>query len=118
MLNLPYCHADPFPEEPTGIEGTDAKGKAYGGRFTRQPGDKDYEDYKDKPMRHDKTIERNTRNKVPRRGHIRKVVIRCKVPAPPLAFCKRHPVCKPRINKLHVPVTTTYLEECAEGRGR
>ena len=59
MLNLPYCHADPFPEEPTGIEGTDAKGKAYGGRFTRQPGDKDYEDYKDKPMRHDKTIERN-----------------------------------------------------------
>ena len=22
MLNLPYCHADPFPEEPTGIEGT------------------------------------------------------------------------------------------------
>ena len=23
MLNLPYCHADPFPEEPTGIEGTD-----------------------------------------------------------------------------------------------
>ena len=23
MLNLPCCHADPFPEEPTGIEGTD-----------------------------------------------------------------------------------------------
>ena len=59
MLNLPYCHADPFPEEPTGIEGTDAKGKAYGGRLMRQPGDKDYEDYKDTPMRHDKTIERN-----------------------------------------------------------
>ena len=53
---------------------------------------------------------------MPRRGHVRKVVIRCKVPAPPLAFCKRHPVCKPRINKLHVPVTTTYLEACAEGK--
>lgn len=61
MLNLPYCHADPFPEEPTGIKGTDTSGKAYGGRFTRQPGDKDYEDYKDKPMRHDKTLERNQR---------------------------------------------------------
>ena len=34
MLNLPYCHADPFPEEPTGIEGTDVKGKAYGRALT------------------------------------------------------------------------------------